>query len=272
MTADRIKAYYAREIEKNRLEMDIFLFEGIRTKEILSRYLSSSPINILDVGGGAGYYAFWLQRQGHHVTLVDLSPKNIELVKAREFETGIPLTHVELGNATDLQFPDHQFDLVLVFGPLYHLIERKDRIKAFLESKRVVKPGGIIVSAFISRYASLFDGFKRDLVNDPHFEKLLKQDLISGLHENETENPDYFTTAYFHTPSQIKEEIQESGLQFEKLIAVESFGWMIDDLIQKSKDTTYMERLLYFIREVEMSEDLMAMSPHIIAVASKELN
>ena len=63
MEVDKIKKYYSNEIEKNRLDLEIFKLEAIRTKEIIGRYLSKENLSILDIGGGAGYYAFWLQEK-----------------------------------------------------------------------------------------------------------------------------------------------------------------------------------------------------------------
>ena len=99
---------------------------------------------------------------------------------------------------------------------------------------------------------------------------MLIKDLDTGVHLNETNNPEYFTTARFHTPNEIKVEIIESGLKFEKLIAVESFGWMIDELAEKLKDANYLRKFQKIIDKVEANEDLIAMSPHVIAVAGKE--
>ena len=75
MERDKIKKFYSTEMEKDRLELDLFKLEGIRTKEIIGRYLSKESLRIADIGGGAGYYAFWLQEKGHQVSLIDLSPK-----------------------------------------------------------------------------------------------------------------------------------------------------------------------------------------------------
>jgi len=267
MERSKIKDYYSHAIESNRLELEPFKLEGIRTKEIIERYLQKDKLEILDVGGGAGYYSFWLQEKGHNVTLVDLSPKNIELAKAYSRTSGIVLSKFETGDAIKLNFTNEQFDVVLLLGPLYHLTDRKERIAALSEAKRVLKPGGIVLSAIISRYASLFDGFQRDLVYDDQFFKILTNDLRTGTHLNESGNLEYFTTAYFHTPTEVITEIAESDLKFEKLIPIESFGWIVKNLMEKSQDPIYMEKLLGIIRCVEANEDLIAMSPHIIVVA-----
>jgi len=269
MNRNKIKEYYASEIEKNRLELEVFILEGIRTKEIIRRYLLKEKMNILDIGGGAGYYSFWLQEMGHQVTLVDLSPENIELARQRSLATGIQLTSLQTGEATALDFKEEEFDLVLLCGPLYHLTDKEERLKALSEAKRVLKPNGILLTAVISRYASLLDGFNRDLINDDQFQKMLIDDLNTGIHLNETENFEYFTAAYFHTPSEIKSEIIESKLKFDKLIAIESFGWCIENLKTKSKDLNYMNKLRKIINMVETDEDIMAVSPHIMAIATK---
>ena len=270
MDRDKIIKFYSNEIEKDRLELDLFKLEGIRTKEIIGRYLSGENMRIADIGGGAGYYAFWLQEKGHHVSLVDLSPKNIELANKYSLDTGIQLTNLEIGDATDLNFEEDQFDLLLLLGPLYHLVNKNDRLQALSEAKRILKPNGILLIAIISRYASLIDGFKRDLITNDNFEKLLISDLQTGIHLNETENPDYFTTAYFHTPSEIMGEITESKLKFEKLIAIESFGWIADNFKAKSEDPSYMSKLRKIINMVETNNDIIATSPHIMAIARKE--
>ena len=269
MNQDSIKEYYSHEIERDRLNTEPFKLEGIRTKEIVERYLQKDKLEILDLGGGAGYYSFWLQEKGHNVTLVDLSPTNIDLVRKHSEASGITLKKYELGDATNLDFADDQFDIVLLFGPLYHLIDRNERIKALSEVMRVLKRGGILLSVIISRYASLFDGFHRDLVVDDVFYKILADDLKTGIHQNETDNLEYFTTAYFHTQEEIITEIGDAGLTYQKLIPVESFGWIIKDFEKKSEDAEYMKKLLETLRIVEDKQDLMAMSLHIIAVASK---
>jgi hypothetical protein len=98
----------------------------------------------------------------------------------------------------------------------------------------------------------------------------LIDDLNTGIHLNESGNLEYFTTAYFHTPKEIVSEITECGLEFEKLIAIESFGWFVRNFNEKLKDPGYMQKLLGVIRIVETNEDLIAISPHILAVAHKQ--
>lgn len=267
MDREKIIEFYSHDIEKNRLETEEFKLEGLRTREIISRYLSGDKMGILDIGGGAGFYSFWLQAQGHEVSLVDLSPVNIGLAQSYSKSSGVILKKMEVADAIRLPFPDHAFDLVLLLGPLYHLIDRSERVKALMEALRVLKPGGTVIAAVISRYASMIDGFLQDLVLDDRFFEMLKSDLRTGIHLNETDNLQYFTTAYLHTPEDIKSEINESGLSLEKLVAVESFGWAVKNFHLKEKDPGYMAKLFEIIRSVESDDNLIAMSPHILAIA-----
>lgn len=268
MDKETIKSYYAGGVEKQRLILD--KLEGIRSKEIIERYLPAQEIDIIDIGGATGFYSFWLQHRGHRVTLFDLTPENIDAAKAHAKESGIELADYKVGDATNMAIAENQFDLALLMGPLYHLTDRNERVKALSETKRVLKPGGVMLAAIISRYASLIDGFSRDLVKDDRFFALLNNDLDNGIHINRTENVEYFTTAFFHTIEGIKEEIKESGLKLSKLIAVESFAWIVKNFSDRISDTKYMDKLRQVINKVESNEDLVAMSPHIMVVAEKK--
>ena len=52
-------------------------------------------------------------------------------------------------------------------------------------------------------------------------------------------------------------------------MAIESFGWCIDNMKTKSEDLKYMNKLRKIINMVETNEDIMAVSPHMMAVATK---
>jgi ubiquinone/menaquinone biosynthesis C-methylase UbiE len=263
-----ITGFYANEVEKNRLESEYFMLEGVRTREVIARYAKDRK-KIIDIGGGAGYYSFWLKQLGHEVHMIDLSPRNVELAREQSATGGITLDSLQTGNALSLPFSDNSFDIALLLGPLYHLISREERIDALKESTRVLKTGGTLIAAVISRYASLIDGYQRDLVTDHEFFKIMRNDLEDGVHLNNTGNMEYFTTAYFHTPQEIEKEIQESGLKFEKLIAVEGFGWIIPEIKTKLNNTPYRDNLFDTLRLLESNKDLIAASPHILAIAVK---
>jgi len=71
-------SHYESGVEKNRLLSGTNNLEFYRTKQILSRFLPRKPSTILDAGGGAGRYSFWLAGKGHSVHLVDVMPLHIQ--------------------------------------------------------------------------------------------------------------------------------------------------------------------------------------------------
>jgi 2-polyprenyl-3-methyl-5-hydroxy-6-metoxy-1,4-benzoquinol methylase len=156
--SESVIAHYEATREESRLATGLGRIELLRTQEILHRYLPPPPAQVLDVGGGTGVHAEWLAEEGFNVHLVDLSERHVEKVRADLTAAGVT---AELGDATSLEHPDGSFDVVLLLGPLYHLIERGARLEALREARRVVRPGGPVFVAAINRFASLFDGLAR---------------------------------------------------------------------------------------------------------------
>jgi ubiquinone/menaquinone biosynthesis C-methylase UbiE len=265
---DIIVDYYTKFDEKNRLTRHSL--EKIRTQEIISRYLSKDKMKILDVGGAAGVYSFWLSSLGHIVDLMDMVPKHIDQCREIEKSSGVKLNSLLTGDARNLPYDDQTYDMVLLMGPLYHLTAKEDRIQALKESLRVLKHGGVLIAAVISRYAALFDGFRHNLVADKEFQKILDGSINNGNHINNTGNPNYFTSAYFHMPEELKEELLESGFAFESLVAVEGFGNLFSDLEERIKDESYLEMTLEYIRKTENEPSIMGVSNHFIGIGMKK--
>jgi SAM-dependent methyltransferase len=261
--------YYSSFNEEARLSGEHSL-ERIRSQEIIGRYLPAKAVSIIDIGGAAGVYSFWLAGLGHDVTLVDLTPKHVEQARKRNEGVAAKLARIEQGDALALEFPGASFDMALLMGPLYHLSERERRIRAIREAGRVVKPGGIVVAAAISRFAAMLDGYKHDLVADPAFRKILDRSLATGNHVNDSGKSEYFTTARFHLASELREEMIEAGLEVEKVLAVEGFAHWIHGVEDKMSASEYRGYLLEKLRETEEEESLIGASSHIIAIARKD--
>jgi len=236
--------------------------EFIRTKEIIARYLGNSKLKIADICGATGVYSYWLALRGHEVHLLDLSAKHIEQARKNKNKYNAELASLTCGDARKLPYSDNEFDMVLLMGALYHLQEQQERISCIKEAYRVLKPNGTAVFSFISRYASLIDGMKYSLVNDPEFVTILDSDLASGKHNNPSNKEDYFTTAFLHTPELIHQEMR-LGLFFDvSLFAVEGFASVIDAKVD-------FDILLKYIKMTERAPELMGISSHILAVGNK---
>jgi ubiquinone/menaquinone biosynthesis C-methylase UbiE len=241
--------------------------ERERTQILLQRYLPPAPAVILDVGGGAGIYAFWLARQDYTVHLIDAMPLHIEQTRQiQQSEPDAPLASIVVGDARELEFPNESVDAVLLLGPLYHLIERSDRIQALREARRVLKPGGVVFAVGISRFASLLDGMANGLLADPVFQALVQQDLTDGQHRNPSNHPGYFTTTFFHHPDELKAEVEEVGFQLEKILGIEGPAWLMPYVKQHWEDEPQHAQFLDLLQRAEEDPALLGVSAHIMVV------
>ena len=270
MGNSEIVEYYNLGFEKERLFVDYFQLERIRSMEIIKRYLTKPKMSIVDIGGGTGFYSFWLAEQGYNVHLIDLTPKNIEIALEHSKDKGISLGSIKVGDATKLDYNDNTFDIALLFGPLYHLVNKEDRIKSLVEAKRVLKKGGILLCVAISRYASMLDGYFKDIIKDRDFEKMMRDDLNNGQHRNTTGNFDYFTTAYLHHPEELKEEIKNAGFELDKVIPIEGFGCALPDFDEKWKNEDYQNSLLKTLEIIENDSSITGITAHLMGIGKKK--
>jgi SAM-dependent methyltransferase len=267
---DEVLGYYARGGERDRLEEAYFPLERARTEELVRRHLPPPPGVVLDVGGAAGAYAFWLAEDGYEVHLVDPVPLHVgQAEEASRARTEGRLASARVGDARRLAFADASADAVLLLGPLYHLTDRADRIAALTEARRVLRPGGLVFAAAISRFASLLDGLRGPVFDHDAFARIVEQDLADGQHRNDTGIADFFTTAFFHLPGDLGAEAREAGFTLAGLFAVEGPGAFVADFRRRWQDPGARARLLDLLRRVEREPALLGASPHLLAVGRK---
>ena len=268
--ASEIIEHYESMDEALRLDKPENQIERLRTQELLHRYLPPPPAVILDIGGGAGVHAFWLADRGYQVHLVDGVPLHIsQAEEAASQRGGPPLASISLGDARQVDHPESSVDGVLLLGPLYHLTERSDRILALREARRVLRPGGIIFAAAINRFASTIAALLEDFIADPQFMPIYEQDLRFGQHRNPTGDPRFFTTAFFHYPQELIDEVEEAGFRFETLLAVEGPARLLKDFEEQWSIPAIQERIVRITRLVESEPTLWGVSPHIMAIGKK---
>ena len=265
-----ILTYYERGEEDQRLLTGFNQLEMVRTEELLDRFMPPPPAVVLDVGGGSGNYACWLAKKGYEVHLIDPVPLHVDQARqASGQQPDHPLASVTTGDARHLEHSDNSTDAVLLFGPLYHLTEWEDRQTVLREAQRVLKPGGIIMAVGISRFASTLDGLDSGFIDDQQFVQIMDRDLIDGQHRNPTNNPNYFTTAYFHHPFELQTEVEAVGFQYGKTLAIEGPGWAVKDFEQRWQDIARRDQLLDLVRKIEEEPSLLGMSGHIMVTAKK---
>lgn len=176
---------------------------------------------ILDIGGGPGRYSIELAKAGHKVTLLDLSAQNVELARQKAKEMGVKLVDYVHGNALHLsRFADGMFDVVLLMGPLYHLVEPADRDRAIREALRVLRPGGLIFASFITRYAIYVDLLKFDPSEIGGKAEAYAKLAETGVYIPGDETPG-FTEAYFIHPMEVEPLMSGYGLSTLRLAVAE---------------------------------------------------
>jgi SAM-dependent methyltransferase len=264
-----ISDYYERTPEEARLEQGPFQLEEARTRELIQRFVPSPPAKVLDVGGAAGAYALWLAEAGYSVHLIDSVPRLVADARRRSAAAARPLLSCRVGDARALDVPAETADIVLLLGPLYHLTDAEDRARALREGARVLKPGGWLFAAAISRWASALDGLSRDLLGDPRFAAIVAQDLRDGQHRNPTDRLDYFTTAYFHRPDELAAEVSAAGLVLNGVYGVEGPGWILPDVPARMADAARRATLLDVARMLEREPAVLGSSAHLLAVAQR---
>lgn len=268
-----IRAYYAHGLERARLSDAEGSLEFERVQAIVRGSLPPPPARILDVGGGPGTHAAWLAAEGYEVAVVDPIPLHVEQALALAGErSGSPFT-AETGDARQLRAADSSLDAVLLLGPLYHLTERADRILALREAVRVARPGGVVIAAAISRFASWLDGTRRGwLASEPEFKSIALRDLATGRHKGKAgDDPRWFTTAYFHLPGELGEELADAGLADIQLVAVQGPFWLLGDLEARLADPVQHRALIESIEAICREPSLMGASSHILAVGRRPL-
>ena len=264
-----IADYYERAPEEARLEQGPFQLEETRTRDLIQRYAPLPPGTVVDVGGAAGAYALWLAEAGYAVHLLDPVPRLVAEAQKRSAAAARPLVSCRVGDARALDVPAETVDVVLLLGPLYHLTDPADRARSLREAARVLKPGGRLFAAAISRWASALDGLARDLLQDPRFALIVEQDLRDGQHRNPTDRLDYFTTAYFHRPEELAAEVQAAGLALDGVYGLEGPGWILPDVAERMGDAHRRASLLRVARMLETEPSVLGSSAHLLAVAQR---
>jgi ubiquinone/menaquinone biosynthesis C-methylase UbiE len=264
-----IESHYDTGYERSRLFREGRpSLEYVRSLELLERLLPQPPAQLLDVGGGPGTYASPLARLGYQVHLVDPVALHVEqAIEAAGSDPAAAFTAAR-GDARNLSEPDGSQDAVLLFGPLYHLTEPAERLQALGETRRVLRPGGRLVAMAVCRFASLLDGLYEGWLDDPVFRPIVDRDLADGQHRNPDPvgRPELFTTAYFHSPEGLAEEIEQAGFTTAAVYGVEGPGW---PLRQEWADPQRREQILFAARSAESERSLIGFSDHLIAAATR---
>ena len=264
-----VLAFYIGFPEEGRLGVGRFRLEFERTKEILARTLPKAPARVVDVGGAAGAYGLWLAGRGYEVHLVDATARLVDEARRRSAASAFPLASASVADGRRLPQPDRSAAAVLVMGPLYHLPKEADRAASLREAHRILEAGGVVVAAAISRYASALDGLAQKLARDPRFVAIRNRDLAEGQHRNDTGDPAYFTTAYFHRPEDLRAEMEAAGFADVRILGVEGPGWILSDFDARWEDPGLRWDLIEVAQALEVEPTVLGASAHLLGIGRK---
>lgn len=255
--------YYQRGEEAGRLTRSgKGRLEFERTQEIVLRALPGPPATVADIGGGPGRYALWLAGLGYRVVHRDLVPLHVDQLRDLA-GNGSPIDSA-VGDALSLDLADSSVDAVLLLGPLYHLERRADRVQALREAARIVRPGGPVFGAAISRWSTRLDGMLRERIYEkyPQADGLIDDVERTGLLM--PLGPGSFC-GFTHRRGQLRAEFSSAGLTVVDVVGVEGGAFLLNDLDDRTTDDRAWQVVLAAARAHERVPELLGLSPHLLA-------
>lgn len=248
---DRIIELYNIFDEGSRLSSKATQIEFLTTIREIEEHLEPG-MKILDLGAGTGEYSLYFANKGYHVTAVELVEKHVEQIKDKVTE-GMKI-QVHQGNALDLSiFDSKSYDIVLSFGPLYHLENINDRKKSIEEVKRVCKRDGKMFFAFIANDMIIATETMR-------YTDYLKEDTYD--HKTFKVNDFPFV---FHTLDDCRLLLRDCNLEIKEEVASDGLSELLAEKINKMDEASYNQWLQYHYYTCKKPEFLGA-SNHLLFV------
>lgn len=248
--SELVREIYRRTEEAKRLtESKAAQVEFLTNIRYIETYIKPGDA-LLDIGAGTGAYSLYFARKGCRVSALELSEDNIkEFQKKMNAQDRVDLVQ---GNALDLsRYEDHSFDVVLLFGPLYHLHDDRDKLQCIAEARRVCRKDGMIFFAFLS--------------NDPVILTMQQEHsdyLLEGAYDKETFRLQDFPFV-FHTVERCREILQEAGISVVHEVASDGVSELLKDRINRMDERTYQQYLRYHFYLCEKKE-CIGMSNHLL--------
>ncbi|HII91180.1 MAG TPA: methyltransferase domain-containing protein [Methanosarcina sp.] len=137
----------------------------IWTELLLDNAPRKENLRVLDVGTGPGFFSILLSARGHQVTGIDCTPEMLEQAKNNARQEGVNPEFLFMDNHY-LEFPENTFDLVVSRNVTWTLYDPQT---AYIEWKRVLKPGGRLLIFDANWYMQHFD---------PEIDKTMRRGIL----------------------------------------------------------------------------------------------
>jgi len=225
-------------------------------REFIKKYLQETDV-VLDAGGGAGINAIMMAQRCRSVTLLDLTPRILELAEHNILKAGMTqkITLVE-GDITALhQFSDEEFSFVLCVGDSISYVLDK-RFDAIRELVRVAKKGAVLVIGCDSKY-----GFIR-----LHLSKGLLDEAIEINRSGECYDG-MGPRTHLYTVDEMSALLEDNGCEILEVASTPTFA----DTVNKSMyyEAQKWEQLKALEMEMCTKPELLGMGLHLLFVARK---
>lgn len=254
---DRVSALYNIFDESTRLSTKATQVEFLTTVRQIEKFLKPG-MRILDLGAGTGEYSLYFASNGYEVTAIELVEKHVKQIEGK-ISSNMNIKVLQ-GNALDLSFiKDNSYDIVLCFGPLYHLGNIEDRMKCIREVKRVCKENGEMFYAFISNDMVITTETMRENSN------FLKKDTYNHNTFKVVDFP-----FIFHTVDDCRKLLRDSDLKIISEVAADGLSELLADKINVMDDETYKLWLNYHFYCCEKPE-FLGTSNHLLFIAEKKI-
>lgn len=261
-----IASFYDEGLHAEHQRLEEHQLEWSLSWRILDQHLPPKG-RVLDVGASTGRYSLELARRGHEVIALDLSAGVLN--KARELVESEGLTdrvRFVVADARDLAgIEDASIDAVLMMGPLYHLVEQADRRLAVREANRVLKTGGVLFSAFLSRLGVLGDLMRRSpawIEDEVHVRSYLDRGM------RPKNSPAGGFRGYFARVSEIAPLHESEGFATQTLAGVEPVISAHDESFNQLPPAQRAS-WLDVLEEVCMEDSILGASRHLLYVGTK---
>lgn len=239
--------------------------EFLLTCRFLDRYIKPGQ-TVLDIGGGPGRYSLYLAKRGCKVTLLDLSRGNVDFALAKAKEQELSLTALQ-GDAckADTLFTG-VFDHVLLMGPLYHLLEERERVRAVEAALGLLREGGVLFASFITMNAGLIYAMKDDpgIIADPN-----EQEFYRCLMEGKSFAGEAFTQAYFIQQGEILPFMERFPMKRLHLFGQESISSPCEKNIM-SQSPALVDLWMDLWESLCEKEEFLSWTEHMMYVGRKQ--
>ena len=258
MNTENLIKYYNKFNEDKRLTRRHGIIEYRTTIKYINKYLNTmTNPKIIDIGAGTGAYSIPLANEGYDVTAVELIKHNLMTLKSKSNKV-----KTYQGNAIDLsKFKDNTFDIVLLFGPMYHLISNEDKLKALSEAKRILKNNGLIfISYYMNEYAIITHGFIENTIKED-----IKNNLIDNTFHITPKEDDLYSMVRLEDINYYKDTL---NLKRVKILSQDGPTDYLRSTINKMDDETFE---LYYKYQLSICErkELLGSSSHVLDILKK---